>query len=115
MSSVTVTQVEQPPPLPFSARLLASVVLNCAHSSPLDADLRNANHAPSVFYIVSLVILSIRIHRHRKAGGHCKPTDIEHAAPQAYNPNAVEQAEKISVQPQTQAYPVQTGVYYPPQ
>ena len=29
--------------------------------------------AEFVLYIVSLVILSIRIHKHRKAGGHCTP------------------------------------------
>ena len=29
--------------------------------------------AEFVLYVVSLVILSIRIHKHRKAGGHCKP------------------------------------------
>lgn len=29
--------------------------------------------AEFVLYVVSLIILSIRIHKHRKAGGHCKP------------------------------------------
>jgi len=59
-----------------------------------------------VLFIVSLVVTSVMIHRHRKAGGHCKVMPGEYGATAPYNPNQNVGAEKYEMQPDTQAYPV---------
>lgn len=63
-----------------------------------------------VLYLTSLIILSMRIHRHRRAGGRCKPfrstsVGVGHNAPEVYNALPQSGTEyKLEMQPQ--AYPV---------
>ncbi|KAJ8133047.1 hypothetical protein O1611_g572 [Lasiodiplodia mahajangana] len=61
-----------------------------------------------VVYVVALILHSIALHRHRKAGLHAMP-GVAPSAPTAGTPAGVPEGEKIAMEPQ----PPQT--YYPPQ
>ncbi|KAG4030367.1 hypothetical protein MFRU_012g01070 [Monilinia fructicola] len=59
-----------------------------------------------VLFVVTLVILSIRLHRHRKAGGHCVPGG---AAPRRNDIETKPQRNTVTTAEQTQP-----EVYHPP-
>jgi hypothetical protein len=60
----------------------------------------------SIFFIISLSMYSVAIHRHRKAGGHCVPGNAW-PVPQFMNPNQDVGGGKIEMQPQYIVVPVQ--------
>lgn len=73
------------------------------------------NDVSSIFFIISLSIYSVAIHRHRKGGGHCVPGSVLSGPPQSYNPNQDLNGGKIEMMPQYVAVPVhQSGQQYQP-
>lgn len=66
---------------------------------------REANAHGSIFFIITLVMTSVWLHRHRKAGGHCTPARA--AAGPGPAPYEAKNANEMPVQPQGQyQYPV---------
>jgi hypothetical protein len=60
----------------------------------------------SLLYFISLIITSVFIHRHRRAGGHSKYSDAEAAIP-AYTANpATEPLSPEKYEMNNQTYPV---------
>jgi hypothetical protein len=61
----------------------------------------------SIFFIVTLVMTSVWLHRHRKAGGHCTPARAAGAPGPAPSTSTLEGKNEMPVQPQGEyQYPV---------
>ncbi|KAK1972255.1 hypothetical protein LY78DRAFT_688451 [Colletotrichum sublineola] len=70
--------------------------------------------APPALFITSLVIHSVMLHRHRKAGLHCNPVNLLAVAPVASNAVPEKDGVQVTTNPAFQPAPSQAQAYTAP-
>ncbi|KDN61625.1 hypothetical protein CSUB01_01450 [Colletotrichum sublineola] len=73
-----------------------------------------ANVVASALFITSLVIHSVMLHRHRKAGLHCNPVNLLAVAPVASNAVPEKDGVQVTTNPAFQPAPSQAQAYTAP-